>query len=84
VTSVFLRVTFCGYRFLRSSYVLTTDADAADSARPIHYSTSDSRIAFTPAPTPCSRSSLSHAHRFMGFFRNRNFALAADSARPIA
>jgi hypothetical protein len=84
LTFVFLRVTFRGSPFLRSAYVLSKDADAADSARPIHYSTSDSRIAFTPAPTPCSRSSLSQAHRFIGFFCDRNFALAADSARHIA
>ena len=39
---------------------------------------------FAPAPTPCSRSSLSHAHRSMGFFRNQTFVLpAADSTRPI-
>jgi hypothetical protein len=41
LTYVFLRVTFRGSPFLRSSYVLTKDADSADSARPIHYSTSD-------------------------------------------
>ena len=52
--------------------------------RPIDYSVSDSRVEFAPAPTPCSRSSLSHAHRSMGLFRNQTFALAAaDSARPI-
>ena len=35
----------------------------------------------TPAPTPRSRSSLSHARKFMGFFRNRT-DLAAASASP--
>jgi hypothetical protein len=44
-------------------------------------SVSDSIVAFTLAPTPCSRSSLSHAYRFMGFFRNQNGRLAA-SANP--
>jgi hypothetical protein len=39
------------------------------------------RFLFTPTPTPCSRSSLSHTHRSMGFY-NRNFALATDSVRP--
>ena len=33
-----------------------------------HVPISDSTVSFTPAPTPCSRSSLSHTHRFMGFF----------------
>ena len=39
LTFVFLRVTFRGSPFLPSSHVLTKDADSADSARPIHYST---------------------------------------------
>ena len=34
LTFVFLRVTFRGSPFLRSSHVLTKDADSADSARP--------------------------------------------------
>ena len=33
LTFVFLRVTFRGSPFLRSSHVLTKDADSADSAR---------------------------------------------------
>ncbi len=49
LTFVFLRVTFRGSPFLRSSHVLTKDADSADSARPIHYSTSDRRVARAPA-----------------------------------
>ena len=53
------------------------------SARPIQYRTSDIIIVFTPAPTPCSRSSLLHAHRSMISFRNQTFALPTDSARPI-
>jgi hypothetical protein len=55
-------------------------AIAAAYASLMTYSVSDSIVAFTPAPTPSSRSSLSHAHRFMVFFHNRNFVLAADSA----
>ena len=39
LTFIFLRVTFRGSPFLRSSHVLTKDADSADSARPIPYST---------------------------------------------
>ncbi len=52
---------------------------AADSTSLMTYSVSDGTVAFTPAPTPCSRSSLSHPHRIMFFFQNRNFALEADS-----
>ena len=60
------------------------NAEEANPVRLIQYSTSDLIIAFTPAATPCSRSSLSHAHRSMGFFRNQTFALvAADSANLL-
>ncbi len=38
LTFVFLRVTFRGSPFLRSSHVLTKDADSAVSARPLHNS----------------------------------------------
>jgi hypothetical protein len=38
LTFVFLCVNFRGSPFLRSSHVLTKDADS-DSARPLHYST---------------------------------------------
>ena len=39
--------------------------------RPIQYSTSDIIISFTSSPTPWSRSSLSHVHRFTCFFHNQ-------------
>ncbi len=48
LTFVFLRVTFRGSPFLRSSHVLTKDADSADYARPLHYSKSDRRVAHAP------------------------------------
>ena len=73
---MFLRVTFRGSPFLRSSHVLTKDADSADSARPLHYSKSDSRLARAPVLSPCY--SLTHAHRFIGY-RNRNPQPLADS-----
>ena len=42
------------------------------------------RVLSVKCSTPCSHSSLSHAHRSMGFFRNQTFTLAAaDSPRPI-
>ena len=47
LTFVFLRVIFRGS--FKSSHVLTKDADSADSARPLHYSKSDSRLARAPA-----------------------------------
>ena len=60
------------------------NAEEADSARPIPYSTSDIIITFTSGTTPCSRSSLSHTHRSTGFFRNQTFVLTTgDSVRPI-
>ncbi len=53
-----------------------------DSVRPIDYSVSDNRVVFAPSPTPYSCSSLSHAHRSMGFFHRQTLALAAaDSER---
>jgi hypothetical protein len=61
LTFVFLRVTFRRSPFLRSSHVLTKDADPADSARPLHYSKSDRRVARAPALSTCS--SLTHANR---------------------
>jgi len=51
LTFVFLRVTFRGSPFLRSSHVLTKDADSSDSARPLHYSTFDASPP-SPAPSP--------------------------------
>ena len=57
-------------------HVLTKDADSADSARPLHYSKSDSRLARAPVLSPCY--SLTHAHRFIGH-RNRNPQPLADS-----
>ncbi len=77
---MFLRVTFRGSPFLRSSHVLTKDADPADSARPLHYSKSDRRVARTPALSTCS--SLTHAHRSIGY-RNRNPKPLADSAARL-
>ena len=47
LTFVFLRVIFRGSPSLRSSHVLTNDADSADSARPIHYRSFD---ASQPSP----------------------------------
>ena len=45
LTFVFLRIIFRGSPSLRSLPVLTKVIDSADSARPIHYSTSDRRVA---------------------------------------
>ncbi len=58
LTFVFLCVTFRVSPFLRSSHVLTKGEDSADSARPIHHSTSDRRVARTPAFSPRSHSHL--------------------------
>ncbi len=59
LTFVFLRVIFRDSPSLRSSHVLTNDADSADSARPIHYSTFDASPP-SPAPSPSPPSSLTH------------------------
>ncbi len=54
-----------------------------DSGRPLQYSANEIIIVFTPSPTSCSYSSISHPHRSMGFFRNQTFALVtSDSTRP--
>ena len=53
------------------------------SASPTTYSVSDSIVAFTPTPTPRSRCSISHTHKFMGFFRSRTDLAAASVSRPI-
>ena len=50
----------------------------AASASPTTYSVSDSIVAFTPAPTPRSRCSLSHAHKFMVFFSQTYRPLTAS------
>ena len=74
LTFVFLRVTFRGSPFLRSSHVLTKDADSADSARPIHYSTPVAKLTYLSvydsrdgvsvrAASPSSLSSIMHVHR---------------------
>jgi hypothetical protein len=76
LTFVFLRVIFRGSPAFRSSHILTKDADSADSARPLHYSKSDSRLARAPALSPCY--SLTHAHRSIGY-RNRNPQLLGES-----
>jgi hypothetical protein len=75
LTFVFLRVTFRGSPFLRSSHVLTKDADSADSARP----TFD---ACPPSPAPCLSppSSLTLAHRCIGS-RNPTRHSVPNSAR---
>jgi hypothetical protein len=80
LTFVFLRVTFRGSPFVKSSHVLTKDADSADSARPLHYSKSDRRAARVPALSPCS--SLTHAHRSIGY-RNRHPQPLAESAARL-
>ena len=80
LTFVFLRVIFHGSPFLRSSYVLTKDEDSADSTRPIHYSTSDRRVARAPELSP--RSSLTLAHRSIGH-RNRNPQPLAESSTRL-
>ncbi len=51
---------------LRISIVMAMhgNAEEANSARPIQYSVSDIIIAFTPASTSFSYSSLSHAHTY--------------------
>ncbi len=41
---VFLRVTFPGSPFFRSSIVITKDTDSVDSTRPIHCNTSERRV----------------------------------------
>ncbi len=77
LTFVFLRVTFRGSPFLRPSHVLIKDADSADSARPIHYSTPvakstylsvyDSRDGVSEhAASPSPSSSLTHVHKCIG------------------
>ena len=66
LTFLFLRVIFRVSPLLRSSDVFTQDTDTVVSTRPIHSHSS-----------PCSRSSLSHVHRFMVFFRNQNGLLSA-------
>jgi hypothetical protein len=75
LTFVFLRVTFRGSPFLRSSHVLTKDADSADSARPTFDASSPS-----PAPSLCPPSSLTHAHRCIGS-RNPTRHSVPNSAR---
>ncbi len=77
LTLVFLRVTFRDSPFLRSSHVLTKNADSADSARPIHYSTPVAKLTclsvydsrdgvsdHTASPSPPS--SLTYVHRCFG------------------
>jgi hypothetical protein len=77
LTFVFLRVIFRGSpTAFRSSHVLTNDADSADSARPLHYSKSDCRVARVPVLSPCS--SLTHAHRSIDY-HNRNPQSLAES-----
>ncbi len=80
LTFVFLRVIFRGSPGdFRSSHVLTKDADLADSARPIHYSTFDASPP-SPATSPSPPSSLTHAHRCIGS-RNPNWHTWPNSVR---
>ena len=80
VELTFVFQLFMAPLFLPSSHVLTKDADSADSARPLHYSKSDRRVARVPALSPCS--SLTHAHRSIGY-RNRNPQPLAESAARL-
>ena len=65
------------------SWLIHGDLAATHSMRSIDYCVSDNRSAFTPAPTPCSHSSLSHTHTFRGFCHNQIFVVpGADSPRP--
>ncbi len=57
---MFLACNICVSPFLRSSDVLTKDADSVDSVRPIHCSTSDRRIVRTPTFSPHSSFTLTH------------------------
>ena len=77
LTFVFLRVTFRGSPFLRSSHVLTKDADSANSARLIHYSTPVAKLTHlnvydstdgvsVRATSPSPPSSLMHVNRCIG------------------
>ncbi len=80
LTFVFLCITFRGSPFLRSSHVLTKDADSVVSARPLHYSKSDCRVTLVPPLSPCS--SLTHAHRSIGY-HNRNPQSLAESVTRL-
>jgi hypothetical protein len=77
LTFAFLCVTFRGSPFLRSSHVLTKDADSVDFARPIHCSTPvvkltylsvyDSRDGVSErAASTSPPSSLTYVHRCIG------------------
>ena len=79
LTFVFMRVTFRGSPFLRSSHVLTKDAASADSARAIHYSTFDASPP-SHAPSLSPPSSPTHAHRCIGS-RNPTRHSVPNSAR---
>ncbi len=81
LTFVFLRVIFRTSPSSRSSHVLTNDADSADSPRPLHYSKSDCRVVRVPALSPCS--SLTHAHRSIGYHNHNPQPLAEFAARLI-
>ena len=80
LTFVFLRVIFRGSPAFRFSHVLTKDSDSADSARPLHYSKSDSRLTRAPALSPYY--SITHTHRSIGY-RNRNPQLLSESAARL-
>ncbi len=77
LTFVFLCVTFRGSPFLRPSHVLIKDADSADSARPIHYSTPVAKLMYLSVydsrdgvsedeASPSPFSSLTHVHKCIG------------------
>ena len=50
-----------------------------ESARPLHYSKSDSRLARAPAFSPCY--SLTHPHRFIGYHNRHPQPLTDSSTR---
>ena len=91
LTFVFLRVIFRGSPFLPSSHVLTKDADSADSARPIPYSTPVAKLTHLSvydstdgvsvcAASPSSPSSIMHVHRCIGS-RNATRQTLSTSAK---
>jgi hypothetical protein len=59
--------------------VLTEDGDSADSARPLHYSKSDTKLARASALSTCY--SLTHAHRSIGYRNRKPQPLVASPAR---
>jgi hypothetical protein len=75
----------CSERMVRMEFDVMTryDNTETDSPRPIPDSTSDIIIAFTPEPTPCSRSSLSHTHRSMVSFGTKPLPFRQQILRDL-